>query len=139
MPSSGDSNESEATKSKAPEKAVSEPASKAGKASQTAEETPPEKLADRSRQWVDDWVNKLAGDGSELPSVTGLFGYVGRAPKPGRLRLYLDPHLLQCIEFDTRDIVHRVAAPREYSALGGSFVWVAAEGWANAAALWRQI
>jgi hypothetical protein len=109
------------------------------KASEKAAEKAAERNAETSKRWVDDWVSVLAGDGSEIPSVSGWFGYVGQAPEPGRLRLYFDPHLLQCIEFDAKDVVHRVPAPPEFSALGGSFVWIDNEGWANARALWRQI
>lgn len=104
---------------------------------------PVEKAADqaaaKSARWHDEWVTKLAGDGSELRSVIGLFGYLGQSPEPGRVRLYFDANLFHAIEFDLHAIVHRLAAPREFSALGGSFVWLSSEGWAHATPLWRQI
>ncbi|MEJ2410182.1 MAG: hypothetical protein P8Y58_02990 [Novosphingobium sp.] len=113
--------------------------SEISKGPSSSESSSKQKTSDKFKDWYDDWIVKLAGDGGELPSVTGMFGYIGQSPEPGRLRLYVDPHLLQCIEFDSEHVVHRLAATGEGSALGGSFLWISNEGWSTATTLWRQI
>jgi hypothetical protein len=110
----------------------------AGEKKPAAKPARSEGAQERTRPWHDSWVTKLTGDGSEVPSLVGLFGYLGASPEPGRVRLYSDPQFTFCFEIDADGLAHRVAAPATYSPLGGSFVWITSAAWAEGTLLWRQ-
>jgi hypothetical protein len=65
----------------------------------------------------------LIGDDFLVPDVAMLEGHLGRAPSPGRWRLYVTPGLDEYIEIEEAEIRYTRKLPND----GGTQVWVSRE------------
>jgi hypothetical protein len=72
----------------------------------------------------DRFVSELVQDPRKPPATIMVMAFIGKSPKEGCVRLYLDAQLAVFLDVPTESVLHARKVPQTVCALGGSYVWI---------------